>query len=233
MEKSRYDDQAIQEQDDGYFGKGEQSSTMTTSAGPSKSWLARLGETPSEGLPSNPSCAQQDSHPAIRTGRADIPPVRQGSIFGRMAYLLVLIASLWIIPASAVMIEFENCLSDATKNDLPTKLQWVPRYMDAVFNTSDPSHNLKVTVWGNVTGTFNSMIPLPSANDTQYWGSNQTEQGGKILDIPFPDSDSPKITTIFNKVNVLTYEPWSQNVAWCSQLKNGTCPLGPRFGVNE
>jgi hypothetical protein len=233
MEKSRGGYKTRQEHDDGYFGRVD---TMTTSAGLSDS---RLGWRYTSSQQDSSLGTQPTSPSTMRSRTADTPSPRRrrrrrmGS-FGRMGYLLVLIASLWILPTSAVQIEFDNCLSDARKNDVPKFIQIVPEFVDAVFNTTDPAHNLKVRVWINVDGTYNPAMEVPPpANDTEYWGSNRTDLGGKILDVPFRDSLNPKRTTLFNKVNVLTYEPWAQSTGWCAQLKNGTCPLGPRFNVNE
>jgi hypothetical protein len=53
--------------------------------------------------------------------------------------------------------------------------------------------------------------------------------GGKILDDPYPDSIDPHLTTLFNKVNVLTYSPYNHATDFCNELENGTCPLGPVF----
>jgi len=53
--------------------------------------------------------------------------------------------------------------------------------------------------------------------------------GGKILDDPYPDSIDPHLTTLFNKVNVLTYWPYNHATDFCNELENGTCPLGPVF----
>lgn len=172
---------------------------------------------------------QQHPGPQIGGNRSG-----HGGYIRAFRWLLVLVASLWIAPASAAFLDFQNCLSDDYRQNTPTRLQFVPKFLDARFNSSDPSHNLNVTVWGNVTGSGpNSLVLLPSANDTEYWGSNQTNLGGKILNIPEPDSDDPKITTLSNKVNVLTYEPFNENVAFCERLINGSCPLAPRFDANE
>ncbi|KAL2072520.1 hypothetical protein VTL71DRAFT_11863 [Oculimacula yallundae] len=160
---------------------------------------------------------------------------RRGSI-AIFPLLLVLIASLWIVPVSAVLVGFQNCLSDAVQNNAPLQLQFVPLFVDASFNTTDPNHQLLITVWGNVTGSTAGKIPrllLPGANDTEYWNSNLTVNGGKIADSPFPLAEVPKLTTLSNKVNVLTYEPWSQDLQFCNVLINGSCPFGPRFFVNE
>jgi hypothetical protein len=115
---------------------------------------------------------------------------------------------------------------------VPLQLQFDPLYLDAVFNTTDSSHNLHITVWGNVTGSGpENLVILPPANNTAYWNSNQTNLGGKIEDNPTPDGVN-KLTTLFNKVNVLTYEPWSETVEFCNQLINATCPLAPSFNAN-
>ncbi|KUJ22743.1 integral membrane protein-like protein [Mollisia scopiformis] len=149
---------------------------------------------------------------------------------------MVFIASLWIMPASAVFLDFQNCLSDSTQNDQPLALQIIPLYLDAVFNTTDSDHNLNVTVWGNVTGstvgTYARLV-TPLWNDTSYWNSNDTSAGGKIENEPYPDDPSPKLTTFSSKVNVLTYEPWHFVENFCENaLLNGTCPLGPSFSAN-
>lgn len=104
-------------------------------------------------------------------------------------------------------------------------------FVDAVFNATDPAHNLKVTVWGNVTGSL-PLVALPAWDDTEYW-DNTNNTDGKIQDVPDPDGAN-KLTTLYNKVNVLTYEPWSQDPAleWCNELVNASCPLGPSFNAN-
>jgi len=145
---------------------------------------------------------------------------------------LLLVASLWVVPTCAVFIDFSNCLTQAVQNNRPLQLQLVPKFVDAQFNTSGSAHKLSVTVWGNVTGSL-PLANLPPSNDTDYWNSNTTDtNNGKIVDVPFPDSAN-KFTTLFNKVNVLTYMPWSHSVDFCSSLVNATCPLVPSFSANE
>jgi hypothetical protein len=145
----------------------------------------------------------------------------------RLVYwFLGLVISLFSSPATAVFISFQNCLSQAYQNNTPPALQFVPLYVDAVFNTTDPSHNLKVTVWGNVTGSQNT-LPLPPPNDPAWLNPSITN--GKIENLTTPYT---KLTTLSNKVNVLTYEPWNENVDFCDRLVNGSCPLGPKFTVN-
>ena len=150
-----------------------------------------------------------------------------------MRCLLLLVAGLLFIPASAVFIDFQNCLSESIQNNTPLQLQLVPQYVNAVFNTTDPNHNLRVTVYANVTGSTPTLprLILPPANDS-YWRSNQTDMGGKISDVPNPEAPKPKFTTLFYKVNVLTYTPYIDSADFCDQLENGTCPLAPVFNAS-
>jgi hypothetical protein len=152
---------------------------------------------------------------------------------GISGYMMILAACLLIIPAAAVQVEFQNCLSEAYLNG--NQLQFDALYVDAVFNTAEPSHNLIITVWGNVTGSGPGVVvDLPPYTNTSYWNSNQTDLGGKIEDEPNPSLADPKLTTLFSKINVLTYEPWNETIDFCSKLINASCPLGPSFfSVNE
>ena len=161
---------------------------------------------------------------------------RQMGSFGIWQYLFLLMASLWIIPTSAVLVEFQNCLSEGVQNNPPLQLQLVPLVMNAVFNTTDPMHNLNITVWTNVTGSTVELprLVLPSSTDPYWTTPNDTEAGGKIENNPFPNVQSPVVTTLFNKVSVLTYTPVNPHtgVNFCDQLVNGSCPLGPNFKDN-
>lgn len=172
--------------------------------------------------------------PSFRMGNTSMTPYKRRNprFFGILGYLLVLIVSICIRPASAVFVEFQNCLDESYKNN-GQQLQLVPMFVSAVFNTTDPNHNLKVTVYTNVTGSTTGKIQyvLPPANDTNYWNSNDTTSGGKIISNPFPDTVA-KITTLDNKVSVLSYTPYNSEEAFCDNLVNGTCPLGPTFSAN-
>ena len=151
-----------------------------------------------------------------------------------VGWMLSLVASLWVVPASAVFLEFQNCLSNSYQQSTPLRLQFIPKFFDAVFNAENIDHNMAVTVWGNVAGSDpEALVILPPANDTDYWQGNQTNLGGKILDLPEPDAVSPKLTTLFTRVNLLTYEPYSNSSAFCSEIHNGSCPLAPVFNANE
>lgn len=154
--------------------------------------------------------------------------------FRHVGYLVAIITSICITPTSAVLVEFQNCLSNSYRNDAPLKLQLVPMFVNAVFNSTDSSHNLNVTVYTNVTGSTTGQVQyvLPPSNDTAYWTSNDTTAGGKIEDNPFPETVA-KYTTLTNKVDVLTYTPYSHDYSFCTVLaENGySCPLAPVFNV--
>lgn len=130
-------------------------------------------------------------------------------------------------PVAAAKIPFENCLPESYINNVPTPLQWVPVWVDASFNSVEPKHTLSVTMWGNVTGAFaNVTLPPPDSPDWQ----DPSKPDGKILGQPEPDVPNPKLTTLHSKIEVLTYEPWSENTNFCNtSLINGSCPLAPRF----
>jgi len=143
-----------------------------------------------------------------------------------LAFLLL--ALLCVQPASAVLLPFDNCLPGnyiASNNDHP-QLQWVPLYLDAVFDLENPSHNLRVRVYGNVTGTVGNTT-LPPWNDTAQWSGNTSVLNGKIQNQP--DGSAGKATTLFSKVDVLSYEPYKTSANFCNSTKDGQCPLGPVF----
>lgn len=144
---------------------------------------------------------------------------------------MFLILALLLQTASAVLIPFEDCLPDSYTSYSPTPLQWVPRFVDAVFDTENPTHNLRVTMWGNVTGAT-SNVTLPPASSPDW--TDPTFTDGKILADPEPNAQNPKLTTLHSKVDVLTYEPWYQNTGFCNaSLTNATCPLAPVFNKSE
>src|SRR5438045_3490621 len=141
----------------------------------------------------------------------------------------LLIASLLTIfarPTTGAFINFQNCLSPNIINNKPPILQFVPLHVAAVFNTTDPSHNLNITVWGNVTGS-NPLVVLPPPDDPSWSNPNRTD--GKIIHV---DPTTNTATTLLTKVNVLSYMSYSDDADFCTQLINGSCPLGPSFRAN-
>jgi hypothetical protein len=151
------------------------------------------------------------------------------SFISSMNFLVLL--GLFSRPALAAFVRFDNCLPESYKFNDPTPLQWVARAVDASFDTTDPRHTLRVTMWGNVTGSFTN-VALPPANSSDWTNPEKTD--GKIQDEPDPGAQDPKLTTLHSRIEVLTYEPWSDNTNFCkSSLANGSCPLAPVFNVNE
>ena len=174
----------------------------------------------------------------LRSGRPLTHSFRRrlGS-FGKWSHVFLLVASLWIIPASAVFVDFQNCLSESAQHDTPLQLQLVPLVMNAVFNTTDPSHNLNITVWTNVSGSMvgSTQYILPAPNSSYWEEKNDTTVGGKIEDNPNAgNSGKQLLTTLFSKVGVLTYTPYNPKVGqdFCDQVNNATCPFGPNFHSN-
>lgn len=140
---------------------------------------------------------------------------------------LILLACVLLQPVTAVAVGFDNCLPDTYRYNQPTLLQWEPYRVEASFDTENPSHRLRVTMWGNVTGSLYN-VTLPPPNSTAW--TDPKKQDGKILDEPDPEADAPKLTTLHSKVEFLSYEPWSDNTNFCNtSLTNATCPLGPVF----
>lgn len=165
---------------------------------------------------------------------ADLPPAH-GAFFrprtppftaSSFAFSMVALLSVLLLaqPAAAVLVPFENCLKDSYRYNDPKLLQWVPLFADASF---DADYRLQMTMWGNVTGSlYQVTLPPP---DSPNW-KDPTKLDGKILNVPEPNSDHPKVTTLHRKVNVLTYEPWHEDVNFCdASLVNSSCPLPPVF----
>lgn len=97
-----------------------------------------------------------------------------------LVLLLAGLVSFLATPSAAVFINFDNCLSDSIINSTPLQLQFIPLFVDAVFNTSDPSHNLNVTIYGNVSGQATEGV-YPPPTDASWSDPNDTF--GKIVDV--------------------------------------------------
>jgi hypothetical protein len=105
-------------------------------------------------------------------------------------------------------------------------MQWVPLYAEAFFDLKNDSHNLQLTVWGNVTGA-RTTGELPPADDPYWKDPNKTN--GKIVQIP--EQGFETATTLIRKVEFLSYRPFYDNADFCDKgLVNGSCPLPPVFG---
>lgn len=181
-------------------------------------------------------------HQEDRYRRGKSHPVRR--LLSPYLHTLLLVVLLALSrPASAAEIPFENCLDSKYTSQDPPPLQFVGRFVDATLVVgNDSSQNLKVTLWGNVTGSRDQKA-VPAASNTSYWqDARQTE--GKIVAVPAsqplsPDHD-PYVTTMHTKINVLTYEPWNNNLKFCENVtspkdinqSDAPCPLAPNFNTN-
>jgi hypothetical protein len=234
MEKSRTDCQDLQRHYHEHVQDHTRYDAMITNAVAREAWQAGGDEVDgryADGLNSQPPSL------SFPPGRQNYTRYRRRQMggFNTIGYFFLLIASLCILPATAVEIEFENCLSNDVQNNDDNgglQLQFVPLFFDAVFNTTDPSHNLSIRVWGNVTGTGPTVkqSPLPPPNSS-YWDTNATDSGGKIIDVPSPDSNN-KRTTLASTIDVLTYNNAQDFSPFCDKLTNGSCPLSPNFSGN-
>ncbi|KAI1326195.1 integral membrane protein [Xylariaceae sp. FL0255] len=165
-----------------------------------------------------------------------LPSCRQGPANNIMSELLASFVALLLLlasHASAARIPFDNCLSDAyiyTNPDLTpdqVQLQFVPLVADAVFDAQDPSHNLKITIWGNVTGRVGDAT-LPPAGSPE-WENSTASLPGKIQNTIEQGMPQFNATTLHSVVDVLTYTPFTNDSYFCLSLTNGSCPLGPVF----
>lgn len=140
--------------------------------------------------------------------------------------------TLFLQPAAAVLLQqWSNCLSDDVTMADTKSLQWVPLFVGASYVQVGSDHNLRLTVWGNVTGVYNTSVTLPAWDSPQWADENFTD--GKIVRNPFPLT-AAKLTTLHDSVKVLTYEPYAADIDFCKDaLTNATCPLGPVFNTTE
>jgi len=143
-----------------------------------------------------------------------------------MAFFLV--AAVLVRPAAGARVDFANCLSDTyVNNKNPVLLQWVPAYVDASFDSQNANHTLRVTMYGNVTGA-RTAAPLPPWDSPDWEDRNKTD--GKILALPEPSAEKPKLTTLHSQIDFLSYEPWNADADFCNgSLTNASCPLAPVF----
>ena len=147
-----------------------------------------------------------------------IPKLIQGVLWMSLLYLQ---------PACAAFINFENCLSPNVINSNPLQLQFKPLLVYAAFNSTAASHNVNVTVYGNVTGIATQQ-QYPNASDPQWTNPNETV--GKIPDI---DKANNKFSTLTATFNVLDYTPYDAPATqFCNTTVHGQCPLGPAFFAN-
>lgn len=163
---------------------------------------------------------------AMEVASHDFRRTRMSSLTRIALSAVVVLFSLIITPAEAVFISnYENCLSTAYQST--AALQFTPTFVDVVFNTSSQPHNLRMIVYGNVSGSVLA-VTLPPANSSDW--TDPTVTDGKIVNLT---ASTNKLTTLSSKLEFLNSELFSSSVAFCSDLSNGTCPLAPVFEGNK
>lgn len=173
----------------------------------------------------NMESRQQANHSTKQHRQIQIRP----AYFWQQTMLVFLALSLLFKTSVAAFIDFENCLAPSVINN-PLQLQFTPLYVYASFNTTAESHNLNVTVYGNISGFALAGNPppatLPAWNDTQYW-ANTSETAGKIMDVSPVNNLA---STLFVSFNVLSYTPYnSQAMRFANHTLQGQFPLVPVF----
>ncbi|KEQ97803.1 hypothetical protein AUEXF2481DRAFT_63325 [Aureobasidium subglaciale EXF-2481] len=143
--------------------------------------------------------------------------------------LAVGVAALSALPShvSAAFINFDNCLDQNIRNSNPLHLQFVPLFVDVRFNTSASSHNLNLTIYGNVSGqATQGSYPPP---DDPLW-QNADDSFGKIVDI---SPSNNRYSTLFQRYQVLTFDAYEAEPSrFCNSTLNSECPLTPSFFAN-
>lgn len=153
------------------------------------------------------------------------PPRPRRKYRSPSALLLVLVLTLFLPLAEAVFIQFEDCLNRVELPDKTPYLRWAPRWVWASFNTTDPAHTLKITVYGNVSGQT-QLGPYPDRNNVTHW-TDPNSTFGKIVDL---EPGNNKYTTLFTDFHVLTYSAGGlPPQRFCETIVNGTCPISPVF----
>jgi hypothetical protein len=138
--------------------------------------------------------------------------------------LLVLLSMVTIPVANAAFITFDNCLNPNILNSAPKQLQFVPLFVNAVFNTTDKRRNLNITVYGNVTGQ--AQLGAYPARDDPVW-RNDSNGMYSIID------HTINFTTLFTNIDVLSYEAYNaQPARFCNTTLGGGCPWIPLWDAN-
>ena len=142
-------------------------------------------------------------------------------------WMVLVCMVLWASPARGVLLDFDNCISQAILESEPRQLQYVPLDVAVTFDLSDPLHPLSVTIYGNVSGTADRRSDYPSMNDPSWSNPNSTV--GKIVDL---DTSNNKWSTLLTSFDVLSFAAFTDASRFCKSLTQGDCPLGPVFEYN-
>lgn len=148
-------------------------------------------------------------------------PIRTSMLMLFLHLVLVLL----LPTADAAFINFENCLDPNIVHSNPLQLQFIPLHLNARYNTTDPRHNLNITVYGNVSGQATEGV-LPAWDNKPYW-DNPNNTFGKIVDI---SPTNNYYSTLFSRYQVLSYTPYNApGSQFCASVVNATCPIAPAF----
>jgi hypothetical protein len=168
-----------------------------------------------------PSLQFTQTPPRSRRKRRITPALRAFS-----PILLLLALASFLPLASAVFINFEDCLTRVFLADgkQTPYLRFTPKYVWADFS---PQHTLNVTVYGNVTGQAQTG-DYPALNDDNWKDPNKTF--GKITDL---DKQANKWSTVFWNNKVLSYTAFNPpGLRFCESVLNTSCPVAPAFEGN-
>lgn len=166
------------------------------------------------------------------------PPLSSDAIFSRrrshgsspsgLLWLLIVCVLLLARGSHAAFIStFTDCLSPNTINSNPKQLQFTPLWVWAFFDSSSASHNLNVTIYGNVSGQATEQN-LPKPDDPQWKNPNGTL--GKLVDVSIKTNLA---TTLQAQFNVLDYTPYNAPLSrFCNTTVRGTCPIAPVFPIS-
>ena len=143
--------------------------------------------------------------------------------------LAIIILSSLASSTLATFVPYVNCLDQNYINSNPKELQFQPWLVNAIFDATNSSHNLHITIYGNVSGkATNQTLPPPS--NISYW-QNDNETVGKITDL---SPTNNRYSTLLTTFNVLSYTPYSApSSRFCESLVQGHCPLAPVFWENS
>ena len=140
--------------------------------------------------------------------------------------MLLVLLILFFNESRAAFIDFRNCLSLDVQNSKPPtqQLQFQPLFTWAAFDPRNNSHNLNVTIYGNVVGQATTeRYPPP---DSPRW-NDTNDTFGKILDI---SKGNNKASTLKASFKVLDYTPYAEKgTRFCNTTIQGRCPLAPIF----
>lgn len=142
---------------------------------------------------------------------------------------MMIISFAFISESHAALVEFQNCLAAGVNQSNPIQLQFTPLFFDARFDAVDPSHNINISIYGNISGTTITQ-PLPPYPAPEWM--NASYPYGKILDVSEGEgSEKSNFSTLQYNFRVLTYQPYKAPPSrFCNSTVGGTeCPILPLF----